>query len=183
MFSAAFSMRLCCIILKFKPILPLTQIGLLNYLKPCVMRDFCLCVNSIYFLNLIIVPIFPRQTLTHTPRNMYQLSKSIFGHIVNDLVYEMWVSKVTRYFFFYSVSTYSRIADKRKNMLLLTKQGITDMHDTFCSVQRLLFRVRHHSFTGFVNEDTCIFYRMCVCLSVISNMLMCQNGNRPSQNL
>lgn len=46
------------------------------------------------------------------PRNMYQLSKSVFVHFVNDLVSEMWVSKVTtKDIFFFSVPTYSRIAD------------------------------------------------------------------------
>lgn len=53
-------------------------------------------MKRIYFLNLIFAPVvFSKQTLTLKPSNMYQLSKSIFGHIATCLVYEMWVSKVT----------------------------------------------------------------------------------------
>lgn len=56
-------------------------------------------------------------------------------------------------------------------------QGITAMHDTFCSAQNS--SVRYHSFTGFANEDICIFYRIYFCLRMVSNMRCVKMGTDP----
>lgn len=144
------------------------------------MRDFCLYIIGIYFFNLIFFPVvFSKQTLTHMPR------KSIFVHFVNDLVSEMWVSKVTTKDIFFFFCTYLL-----QNCWLEEKYAFINharYHRYALYILQLsevfLFTVRYHSFTGFVNEDICIFYRIYFCLRMISNMLMHENGNRAWQNL
>lgn len=123
---------------------------------------FLLYMNGIYFLHLIFFPVvFSKQTLTHLPRNMYQFIRSIFGQIFNDLVSEMWASKLITedtsgsvisenfgqvlwllVLFFLIPCTYlyqnCRLDEKYIGVLgvLFPMQSITDMHDTFCSSQK-----------------------------------------------
>lgn len=47
----------------------------------------------------------------------------------------------------------------------------------------LLFSVRRHWFTGFVNEKICILYRIDFQLRITSNMIMHENSNIPLQNI
>lgn len=69
------------------------------------------------------------------------------------------------YYYFYHAKHYRYAYD----ILLLSKV--------------LLFAVRCHWFTGFVNEEICIFYRIDFQLRIASNKIMHENSNRPLPNL